>query len=205
MSDPFNPVYPKGTTMRFQRLGLAVAAALSLGVSGARAQVLVDPCFYQRDDCYERARLRAAQAEERARRLEDQRFERRISAANTPSVRSLATPEFHERMRERHEEARLETQRRAWEAQERTWQRALEAQLRTEERARVTREARERTWESQERAREARERQRERQEELRQRQLERSWEMQERARERQREAAERRREAQLRAARIRWM
>ena len=89
--------------MRFNRLGLSFAAALTLALmpAGAHAQVIIrDPCFDRGDSCWrrddfdriqrDRALDRAARAEERARRLDDARMEREINAQFRAEARAEA-------------------------------------------------------------------------------------------------------------------
>jgi hypothetical protein len=79
--------------MRFQRLSVSCAAALTLALTPAvaRAQLIVgDPCFSPWDYCSRRDDIerlardrtfdRELRAEERARRLDDARMERQINA-----------------------------------------------------------------------------------------------------------------------------
>jgi hypothetical protein len=92
--------------MRFQRLGLTLAAALTLALvpTAARAQSIVrDPCFGRWDYCTrrddierlqrDRAFDRQVQAEARQRHLEDARLEREINGRIRADARDDARAE----------------------------------------------------------------------------------------------------------------
>lgn len=153
--------------MRFHRLGLSVAAALALGLAPARsgAQIVeYDPCFYLREDCYrrldasriarERALDRAMEADARARRLADERWERdfeRSVRADESRLRAALSREAQERTRERQAFLREQQRERERELRERTLERSQALREQALERSRVQRE------QAQERAQQQRE------------------------------------------------
>jgi hypothetical protein len=131
--------------MRFPRLILSLIAAPVLAVVPAAlsAQIVVrDPCFYTRDDCLrrddvargarERALDRAADAEERTRRLADARQDRDLGIRVRDQLRADALADARE-IRSR---ALLASQSRAREARERAELRAADRALERQQPAR---------------------------------------------------------------------
>jgi hypothetical protein len=124
-----------GTSMRFQRLGLSVTAAMTLAIVPAAAHAQISApgvCLYMRDDCgrrddvarqaRERAQDRAARTEERVRLQADARQDRDLDMHVRNQLRADALADA----REARTRTLRESQLRARDVQERVQLRSIE-------------------------------------------------------------------------------
>jgi len=140
--------------MRLIRLGLSASALLTLLAvpSAVKAQVIVrDPCWdcrirddidrslerarIARERAEDRARDRAFDAQDRARRLEDQRIERERSTRIREETRSIGRFDQMRDIQDRTRERTAAALERSRDAQERALERSAEARQRALDRA----------------------------------------------------------------------